>query len=107
MRKIVFVAAIAMLGAAPAARITDATTRGTILAPGAPMVMICGLPAARVGDAANSLVQVGAARLPTTVTIVSGSASVLIGGMKAARIGDVTSNGDKILVGCPTVLIGP
>jgi uncharacterized Zn-binding protein involved in type VI secretion len=36
-----------------------------------------------------------------------GSPTVLIGGMMAARIGDMTMHGGVILVGFPTVLIGP
>ncbi len=32
--------------------------------------------------------------------------SVLIGGMPAARMGDMTSHGGRIVIGCPTVLIG-
>jgi uncharacterized Zn-binding protein involved in type VI secretion len=30
----------------------------------------------------------------------------MIAGKPATRIGDVTANGDKIAVGCPTVIIG-
>jgi uncharacterized Zn-binding protein involved in type VI secretion len=103
MRKIAFAAAIVMLGAAPAARITDATTRGAIRAPGAPTVLICGMPAARAGDMATS--RIGSTQIPTNVAIVTGSPTVLIGGLPAARIGDVTANGDRIVVGCPTVVI--
>jgi uncharacterized Zn-binding protein involved in type VI secretion len=106
-----FVAAIVMLGESPAARIGDPTTRGQVLPPGAPTVLICGMPAARVGDLARSQVPkdagVAVATAPTTVTIATGSPTVLIAGKSAARIGDTTTNGDKILVGCPTVVIGP
>jgi len=41
------------------------------------------------------------------VPIVVGSPTVLIGGKPAARSGDVTASGDRIVVGCPTVVIGP
>jgi uncharacterized Zn-binding protein involved in type VI secretion len=71
---------------------------GPILPPGAPTVMIGGMPAARVGDMA---VCVG-----PPDTIVMGSGTVLIGGMPAARLGDSTAHGGIIVMGCPTVLIG-
>ncbi len=70
---------------------------GPITGPGAPTVLIGGLPAARVGDMA---VCVG-----PPDTIVKGSATVLIGGSPAARIGDTTAHGGVIVVGMPTVII--
>lgn len=93
----------------PAARLTDMHVcpmvtalvphvGGPILAPGAPTVLICGLPAARISDMA---VCVG----PPDV-IAMGSFTVLIGGMPAARIGDMTAHGGVIVAGAPTVLIG-
>jgi uncharacterized Zn-binding protein involved in type VI secretion len=86
----------------PAARVTDmivsTATMGTptpILTPGAPTVLIGGLPAARMGDSCG------------VDAIVKGSATVLIGGMSAARIGDLTASGGAIMPpGAPTVLIG-
>jgi uncharacterized Zn-binding protein involved in type VI secretion len=63
------------------------------------MVLIGGLPAARVGDMATC---VG----PPDV-IVMGSFTVLIGGQPAARMGDSTAHGGVIVMGLPTVLIGP
>jgi len=92
----------------PAARLTDMHVcpmvtvlvphvGGPIVAPGAPTVLIGGLPAARIGD---MLVCVG----PPDV-IVTGSAHVLIAGSPAARLGDMTAHGGVIVVGCPTVLI--
>lgn len=71
---------------------------GPILPPCCPTVVICGMPAARVGD---MLVCVG----PPDV-IAMGSPTVLIGNMMAARLGDPTVHGGIIVVGCPTVLIG-
>lgn len=71
---------------------------GAILGPGAPTVLIGGLPAAKVGD---HLSCIGAQD-----TITSGSTTVLIGGMPAARVGDKTAHGGVIVVGMPTVLIG-
>ena len=71
---------------------------GPILGPGAPNVLIGGLPAARVGD---TLTCVG-----PPDAIVQGSTTVLIGGISAARLGDTTVHGGKIVVGLPTVQIG-
>lgn len=96
----------------PAARITDMHVcpmvtpavppvphvGGPILPPGAPTVLIGGLPAARMGDMA---VCVG-----PPDTIVLGSATVLISNMPAARMGDMCSHGGSIVLGCFTVLIG-
>lgn len=92
----------------PAARVGDMHTcpmvtgvvphvGGPILPPGCLTVLICGMPAARVGDMA---VCVG----PPDV-IALGSTKVLIGGMPAARIGDVTAHGGVIVLGAPTVII--
>jgi len=93
----------------PAARITDfhvcpmvtgvvPHVGGPILPPGAPTVMIGGLPAATVGD----LLQ--CAGPPDS--IVKGSATVMIGGKPAARMGDMTAHGGTIILGCMTVMIG-
>jgi uncharacterized Zn-binding protein involved in type VI secretion len=56
------------------------------------------MPAARVGDMATC------ASAPDT--IMMGSLGVFIGGPPAARMLDTTMHGGKIVVGCPTVLIG-
>ena len=93
----------------PAARLTDMHVcpmvtvlvphvGGQIVAPGAPTVLIGGLPAARVSDMA---VCVG-----PPDSIVMGSPKVLIGGLPAARMGDSTAHGGVIVLGCFTVLIG-
>jgi uncharacterized Zn-binding protein involved in type VI secretion len=71
---------------------------GPIIGPGAPTVLIGGLPASTAGDAATCI------GLPDT--IAGGSATVLIGGKPAARVGDSTAHGGTITAGCPTVLIG-
>jgi uncharacterized Zn-binding protein involved in type VI secretion len=71
---------------------------GPIVAPGAPTVLIGGLPAARVTDMA---VCVG----PPDV-IVLGSFTVLTMGMPQARIGDLTAHGGAIILGMFTVLVG-
>ena len=71
---------------------------GPITGPGAPTVLIGGMPAAVVGDMA---VCTGP---PDTIAL--GSVTVLIGGKPAVRMGDSTVHGGVIMVGCPTVLIG-
>ena len=93
----------------PAARLTDMHVcpmvtgvvphvGGPIMAPGAPTVLIGGMPAARVSD---TCVCVG----PPDV-IALGSFTVLIGGLPAARMGDMTAHGGSIVLGYPKVLIG-
>jgi uncharacterized Zn-binding protein involved in type VI secretion len=72
---------------------------GPILPPCCPTVLIGMLPAARVGDLATC---VG----PPDV-IILGSFTVLIGGLPAARMTDMTAHGGVIVLGLPTVLIGP
>ena len=86
----------------PAARVTDmiasTATSGIptpIIPPGAPTVLIGGLPAARMGDTCGVDV------------IIKGSVTVFIGGMPAARIADPTASGGAVLPpGALTVLIG-
>jgi uncharacterized Zn-binding protein involved in type VI secretion len=71
---------------------------GPILPPGAPTVMIGGLPAACAGNMCTC------AGPPDVIAL--GSSTVLIGGMPAARMGDLTAHGGTIILGCPTVIIG-
>jgi uncharacterized Zn-binding protein involved in type VI secretion len=73
-------------------------TGGPIVGPGAPTVLIGGLPAARVSDTA---VCVG-----PPDAILRGSETVLINGLPAARVGDTTEHGGSITLGLPTVIIG-
>lgn len=96
----------------PAARITDMhvcpmVTPGTppiphvggpVTGPGVPTVLIGGMPAATMGDMCTCV--------GPPDTIILGSTGVFIGGKPAARLGDSTAHGGKIVVGCPTVLIG-
>jgi len=66
-----------------------------IIPPGAPTVLIAGMPAARLGDSCGA------------DAIVLGSMTVLIGGMPAARVGDPTGGGGAVMgPGAVTVLIG-
>jgi uncharacterized Zn-binding protein involved in type VI secretion len=92
----------------PAARVTDMHVcpmftgpvphvGGPILPPGAPTVLIGGLPAARVGDMATCV--------GPPDTIAMGSTKVMISNMPAARMGDTMSHGGSIVLGCFTVMI--
>ena len=93
----------------PAARLTDMHVcpmvtgiiphvGGPITGPGAPTVLIGGLPAAHVGDIVTCV--------GPPDTIIKGSATVLIGGTPAARMTDNCAHGGMIVLGCFTVLIG-
>ena len=85
-----------------AARVTDMIVSTAtlsvptpIIPPGAPTVLIVGMPAARLGDSCGA------------DAIVMGSTTVLIAGMPAARIGDPTGGGGTVVApGALTVLIG-
>jgi uncharacterized Zn-binding protein involved in type VI secretion len=86
----------------PAARVTDmivsTATLGVptpIILPGAPTVLIGGLPAAHLGDTCG------------VDAIVKGSATVMVGGLPAARVADLTAAGGAVAPpGALTVLIG-
>jgi uncharacterized Zn-binding protein involved in type VI secretion len=93
----------------PAARLTDMHVcpmfdgpkphvGGPVMGPGAPNVLVGGLPAARMGDMCTCV--------GPPDTIILGSTGVLIGGKPAARMGDQCAHGGAIVLGCPTVLIG-
>ncbi len=93
-----------------AARVTDMHTcpmvnpggaphvGGPVMPPGAPTVLIGGMPAARVGDMAVCS--------GPPDTIIQGSSTVFIEGKPAARVGDMTAHGGTIVIGSPNVLIG-
>ena len=95
----------------PAARVSDPHTcplqsptvppvphvGGPILGPGAPTVLIGGLPAAVLGDSC--------ACVGPPDTIVAGSTKVLIKGKPAARQGDQTAHGGTVTSGSPQVMI--
>ena len=93
----------------PAARVGDTTASGdAITGPGVPNVLIWGQPAAVVGDLVS-----GAA---CTGSIVMGSPTVLISGRPAARMTSQVAGANPItgvpvstvvLMGAPTVMIGP
>ena len=71
---------------------------GPIMPPGAPTVLIGGMPAAKVGDMVTCV--------GPPDSIIKGSGTVMIAGMPAARMGDTTAHGGSIILGCPTVIIG-
>lgn len=93
----------------PASRITDMHVcpmvtgvvphvGGPISGPCVPTVLIGKLPASHVGDLC---VCVG-----PPDSIILGSTTVLTGKMPQVRIGDTTAHGGKIVLGCPTVIVG-
>jgi uncharacterized Zn-binding protein involved in type VI secretion len=73
---------------------------------GSPNVMICGPPAARLGDNGTHAACCG----PNTYNIIKGSGTVMINNMPSARLGDSTLHcgmaSGNIIVGAPTVIIG-
>ncbi|HUW19626.1 MAG TPA: PAAR domain-containing protein [Sedimentisphaerales bacterium] len=93
----------------PAARLGDVTLTGdAVTGPGAPTVLIGGLPAACLGDAVAGAACTGA--------ITMGSMTVLICGRPAARVTSQVTGANPVTgvpvttavgpPGCPTVLIG-
>lgn len=61
-------------------------------------MLIGGMPAACLGDLCTCV--------GPPDPIIIGSATVTIAGKPAARMGDSTAHGGKVILGCPTVLIG-
>lgn len=90
----------------PAARVADVSTHGgTIVGPGAPTVLIGGMPASVLGD--NHVCPIPPpAHVPTVSPFPMGSTTVLIGGVPAIRVGDTCICGASAAVGAPTVIIG-
>jgi uncharacterized Zn-binding protein involved in type VI secretion len=96
----------------PAARLTDMHTcpmvtpglppiphvGGPIVGPGAPTVLIGGMPAAVMGDMCTCV--------GPPDSIIKGSATVMIMKKPAARMGDTTAHGGTIVLGMPNVMIG-
>jgi uncharacterized Zn-binding protein involved in type VI secretion len=71
---------------------------GPVLPPGAPTVLIAGMPSAGMGGMCTCV--------GPPDSIILASFTVLIGGVPAARMGDATAHGGTIVLGAPTVLIG-
>lgn len=90
----------------PQARLTDPITGPCTagapvpnIGPGAPTVLVCKLPAARMG--ADQCANLGVPH-----PIAKGSMTVLIVKMPAARMGDLCAGGGALVMGAPTVLTG-
>lgn len=71
---------------------------GPVLVPGAPKVLIGGLPAATVGSLCLCI--------GPPDSIVKGSRTVRLMGKPAARLGDKTAHGGTVVTGFPLVMIG-
>ena len=71
---------------------------GPVLPPGKITVFIGGMPASTITDRCFCV--------SAPDIIVQGAQTVLINGLMAARMGDATAHGGRIVIGCPTVLIG-
>ena len=71
---------------------------GPVLTPGAPTVLIGGLPAATVGSVCLCI--------GPPDSVVKGSTTVLLMGKPAARLGDKTAHGGTVVTGFPMVMIG-
>ncbi|MBN2355767.1 PAAR domain-containing protein [candidate division KSB1 bacterium] len=88
------------------------TSHGGTIVSGCPTVLICGQPAARVGDnTVCPMVTPGNPPIPHVGgPILTGSATVIICSQPAARVGDITQcvgAQATIATGCATVIIGP
>ena len=95
----------------PAARVADPTSHGTPLVPGpgAPTVLIGGMPAWRAGADTHLCPLIDGLKPHVGGVVAVGSTTVLIGGLPAARQGDLVVEvgaPNAILLGAPTVLIG-
>jgi Uncharacterized conserved protein len=92
---------------AAAVRIGDVTNHGgTVIGPGAPTVLIGGMPASVAGDNHACVIPpIPSGHLPVSA-FPMGSATVMIGGKPALRTTDVCLCGAMAAVGCPTVIIG-
>ncbi len=100
-----------------AARVTDPTTHGAPLfpGPGSLNVMIGGLPAWRAEIDQHACPAVSISGADGVGSVLMGSPTVLINGMMACRQLDIVVEKpglamgpmNPILMGCPTVIIGP
>lgn len=89
-----------------AVRITDTTNHGgTVVGPGAPTVLISGMPAAVATDTHVCGIPPNTPH-PTVSVFPAGSASVMIENKPALRTSDAAVCGAMAVVGEPTVQIG-
>ncbi len=94
----------------PAARMGDQTAHGGAIVGGYPTVLIGGKPAARISDMHTCPMVTGIVPHVGGPILPMGPVLVMIGGLPAATVGNMcTCVGppDSIVMGCPTVLIGP
>jgi uncharacterized Zn-binding protein involved in type VI secretion len=90
----------------PAARVGDVSTHGgSIVGPGAPTVVIAGVPAAVAGDM-HVCALPPAGHQPTASPFPLGSTKVMICGRPAVRTTDACVCGATAAVGALAVLIG-
>lgn len=94
-----------------AARLGDMCAHGGTIVLGFPLVLIGGMPAARVGDLhVCPMVTPGIPPIPHVGgPITLGSPRVLVGKMPQARATDMATcvgPPDTIALGCPTVIVG-
>jgi len=93
----------------PAARLTDMTMHGGLVtAPGLPLVLIGGMPAARMGDM-HTCPMLTVAVPHATGPIVLGAFNVLVGGMPQARMMDMcvcVGPPSMVTLGAFTTLVG-
>ena len=101
----------------PAARVNDPTTHGAPLSPGpgAINVLIGGMPAWRALVDQHACPAVSISGADGVGSVQVGSPTVLINGQMASRMGDIVVEVpgaamgpvNPIIMGCPTVIIGP
>ena len=100
-----------------AARVTDPTTHGAPLSPGpgAVNVLIGGMPAWRASIDQHACPAVSVSGADGVGSVKMGSPTVFINSQMACRQGDIVVEvpgaamgpANPILMGCPTVVIGP
>jgi uncharacterized Zn-binding protein involved in type VI secretion len=100
-----------------AARVTDPTTHGAPLSPGpgAVNVLIGGMPAWRATIDQHACPAVSISGADGVGSVLMGSPTVLINGQMACRMLDIVVEVpgaamgpvNPIVMGCPTVIIGP
>ena len=101
----------------PAARLADSTAHGSPLAPGtgSPNVLIGGQPAWRTTVDQHACPAVSVSGADGVGSVVVGSTTVMINNQMACRVGDIVVEkpglamgpANPIVMGCPTVMIGP
>jgi uncharacterized Zn-binding protein involved in type VI secretion len=101
----------------PAARLLDPTTHGAPLSPGtgSPNVLIGGQPAWRAMIDQHACPAVSITGADGVGSVMMGSPTVMINNQMACRLGDIVVEkpglamgpANPIIMGCPTVIIGP